>query len=265
MTLHKHKLRFALPTVLIVVLLVAGACRTPQPARESNAKAESSPQQTVLLDQIFDKYTEAVGGREAVERIKTYTLEGAFEMRGRDLTLPVKIYVKKPDKSLMEIDVPRVGTIRRGTSDGKSWSQTPLTGIRQDAPNELTELERDHDIYLAGGIKNLYQSVRLESKARLNGRDVYIVEGKPREGPAEKMLFDQETGLLLRWDIVRRQPNRPNVFARIYLDDYREIGGVKVPFTIKYFVEPRELILRLNDVEHNVELGDAMFAAPAAR
>ncbi len=64
---------------------------------------------------------------------------------------------------------------------------------------------------------------------------------------------------------MRSTASRPNVFARIYLDDYREIGGVKVPFTIRYFVEPRELILRLNDVEHNVELDDAMFAAPAAR
>ncbi len=247
------------------MLLTAGACRTSPPAREGGLRAEGTPQETLLLDQIFDRHTEAMGGRESVERVKTYTLEGAFEMRGRDLTLPVKVYVKKPDKSLMEINVPRVGLIRRGVSEGKSWNQTPFTGVREDAPSELTELERDHDIYLAGGIRNLYQSVRLEGKARLNGRDVYVVEGKPAEGPAEKMLFDQVTGLLLRWDIVRRQRNRPNVFARIYLDDYREVGGVKVPHTIRYFIEPRELILRIREVKHNVELNDAMFAASPAR
>jgi hypothetical protein len=237
-----------------------GGAGTPTPA------PSPSPDQAQVVGAIFSRYAEAVGGQEAVDRVESYVLKGRFEVTGSDLKLPVEVYFKKPDKSLMVIELPRVGTIRRGRAgDGRAWVQTPFAaGARAtgDSPDELAEVERDHDLYKAGRIRELYQEVKLEGKARLKGRDVYVVEGKPAEGPAEKMLFDVETGLLLRWDVVRRAPGRPNVFARVYLEDYREVGGVKVPFTVRYYFEPREMILRLEEVKHDVPLDDAMFERP---
>jgi outer membrane lipoprotein-sorting protein len=246
--------------------LLTGCGRTPRPAATTTPSPSPSPDHRQAAGAIFDRYAEALGGQEAADRVETYALKGSFEVTGRPLKLPVEIYVKKPDMSLMVIKVPGLGEIRRGRSGGQAWVQTPFSArAQEDSPNELTEVERDHDLYKAGRIRELYREVRLEGKARLRGRDVYVVEGKPAEGPAEKMLFDTETGLLLRWDIVRRAPGRPNVFARVYLEDYREVDGLKVPFTVKYFFEPRELVLRLEDVKHGVTLDDSLFEKPAGR
>ena len=258
------------PAVLLLVLAASalapvGCQKSP---REGGARSQknATPDQSALVEQIFQKYTEAVGGEEAVARVESYALKGVFQKTGSDLTLPVEIFVKKPDMALMVIEVPRVGRIRRGMSAEGGWVQTPFAVVSTgDSPGEIVEVERDHDIYQAGRIRRLYREVKLEGSARLKGRDVYVIEGKADKGPSEKMLFDKETGLLLRWDIVRRPPGKPTVFARVYLDDYRDVGGVKVPFTIRYFFEPREFTLRLNDVRHNVPLDDSMFAKPAAR
>jgi hypothetical protein len=214
---------------------------------------------------IINRYVEAVGGREAAERIQTYALKGTFEMTGRPEKLTVEVYFKRPDKSLMVIDIPGLGRLRRGQGGGSGWSQSPFGGVTGAAPGELTEVERDHDIYGSADLRALYREVRLESRGRLGGRDVYVVEGRAAEGPAEKMLFDVETGLLLRWDVVRKRPGRPTVYAKVSLDDYRDLGGVRVPFTLRYFFEPRELVLRIAEANYNVPLDDALFERPKDR
>jgi zinc protease len=214
---------------------------------------------------ILDRYVEAVGGRDAAERIQTYVLKGTFEMTGRPERLPVEVYFKRPDRSLMVIDLPGLGKLRRGQSGGAGWSQSPFGDVVEGTPGELREVERDHDIYGSTNLRALYREVRLESRGRLGGRDVFVVEGRPEKGPAEKMLFDAETGLLSRWDVVRRRPGQPTVHARISLDDYRDVGGVKVPFTLRYFFEPRELVLHLSEANYNVPLDDAMFERPAQK
>ena len=127
----------------------------------------------------------------------------------------------------------------------------------------MAEVDKDADIYGAGRIKNLYESMRFEGKARLNGREVNMIEGKPVKGPVEKLLFDAQTGLLLRWDMVRRQAKRGNVFVKVSLDDYREVDGVKVPFKVRFAFESFELKLIIDELQHNVPLEDAMFEKPA--
>jgi hypothetical protein len=252
--------RWLLAAVLPAVLC---GCRG---ATESVAPAHSpTPDPAQAAVAIFDKYVEAVGGREAAERIETYALKGTFEMTGRPEKLPVEVYFKRPDKSLMVIDLPGLGKLRRGQSGGAGWSRSPFGDVVEGTPGELTEVERDHDIYGSADLRALYREVRLESRGRLGGRDVFVVEGRPEKGPAEKMLFDAETGLLSRWDVVRRRPGQPTVHAKVSLDDYRDVGGVRVPFTLRYFFEPRELVLRIAEARYNVPLDDAMFERPKAK
>ena len=103
-----------------------GGAGTPTPT------PTPSPDQAQVVEAIFSRYAEAVGGQEAVDRVESYVLKGRFEVTGSDLKLPVEVYFKKPDKSLMVIEVPRVGVIRRGRGGGgQAWVQTPFsTGAR---------------------------------------------------------------------------------------------------------------------------------------
>ena len=129
----------------------------------------------------------------------------------------------------------------------------------------MSEIERDAEIYRAGKIKNLYESLKLENKARLNGRDVYVVEGKPPQGPAEKLFFDTENGLLVRWDMVRRNPQRGNVFVKVHLDDYREVDGLRVPFKVRFAFESFDFTMKIDDLQHNVSIDDAIFKKPVGK
>lgn len=249
-------------SIFFVIFCVAqSTCTSPNLPTEP--EPTSSPaNQNALVDQILERYTEAVGGRAAIDAVASYRAEGRFASSALQEPGKFTILGKDPHKTLSMIEFPRIGTLKKGFDGETRWVQTPAGTFTDESPQQMAELEQDAEVYRAGKIRGLYESVSLEGQARLNGRDIYILAGKPVKGPTEKLLFDKETGLLRRWDMVRRNPQRGNIFVKVHLEDYREVDGVKVPFKVRFAFESFELTLNVDVLEHNVSLDDALFAKP---
>ncbi len=252
---------------LLLGILLTGqvACSRFSPSNGTPPTPPLSPDQAAVVDQILAHYTEAVGGEVAIERVKSYQAKGTFATSVSPEQGAFETWGKEPNKTLSVIEFPRIGALKKGFDGETRWVQTPAGTFSDQSPKEMAEVERDADVYRAGKIKSLYQSMRLDSKARLKGRDVYIVEGIPVKGPAEKLLFDTESGLLVRWDMARRDPRRGTVFVKVHLDDYREVDGVKVPFSVRFAFESFDFTIKINDLRHNVSIDDAVFKKPGAR
>ena len=250
--------------ILLCAVAIAGqiACNRSTSTTNPSPSPSPTPAQVALIDQIFDRYTAAIGGQEAVDRITSYKTKGTFDLAGRQGKL--EIWAKDPDKNLTTIEIPGFGTIKKGFDGENRWVQTPVGTFTAsgEEQQEITEIERDADIYRAGKIKNFYQSVKLDSKARLSGRDVYVVQGEQKKGPAEKMFFDVENGLLLRWDLARRRPGKGTLWVKVHLNDYRDVDGVKVPFKVRYAFESFNFTITIDELQHNVPIDDAIFKKP---
>jgi hypothetical protein len=82
----------------------------------------------------------------------------------------------------------------------------------------------------------------LRGKQTLGGSEVYAIEGTPATGLPSVFYFDVKTGLLKRKDSV-------------YYDDYREVDGMMIPFSIR---GPNTLI-KLTEVKHNLPVDDSQF------
>jgi hypothetical protein len=65
--------------------------------------------------------------------------------------------------------------------------------------------------------------------------------------------------------MARRNPNRGTVFVKVSLDDYREVDGVKVPFRVRFAFESFDFTIKINELQHNVSIDDAIFKKPATR
>jgi zinc protease len=250
-------------TLLITGFLIASqsSCGRLQPSADpAPTPAPANP--AALVDQILERYTDAVGGRAAIDGVTSYKAQGRFASSVLREQGKFTIWGKDPHKTLSMIEFPRIGTLKKGFDGETRWIRTQAGTFTDESPQQMAELEQDAEVYRAGKIRSLYESISLEGQARLNGRDVYIVEGKPAKGPTEKLFFDKENGLLRRWDMVRRNPQRGNVFVKVHLEDYREVDGVKVPFKVRFAFESFELTLNVDVLEHNVQLDDAMFAKP---
>ena len=247
--------------VFVACCATQSTCSSPNQPAGSGATASPSAQ-VELVDQILERYTEAVGGRAAIDSVTSYKAQGRFSSSILREPGQFKIWGKDPHKTLSVIEFPRIGTLKKGFDGENRWVQTPAGTFTDESPTQMAEVEQDAEVYRAGKIRSLYESVSLEGNARLNGRDMYILQGKPAKGPTEKLFFDKENGLLRRWDMVRRNPQRGNVFVKVHLEDYREVDGVKVPFKVRFAFESFELTLNVDELEHNVPLDDSLFSKP---
>lgn len=251
--------RLSTPLLLIAVIITAQLSCTQQPPPEPPA-ASPSPSEQTIVDEILQRYEKAVGGREALDAITSQKMKGRFQLAGMEGS--VEGWRKEPNKTLTVVEFPRIGTLKKGFDGESRWVQTPAGTITDSSPQEIAELERDAEVYSAGRIKTQFESMKLENKARLNGRDVYVIEGKPARGPAEKLFFDVESGLLVRWDMARRKEGRGTVFVKVHLDDYKDVSGIKVPFKIRFGFESFNFTVYVDQLEYNIPIDDAIFLKP---
>jgi zinc protease len=245
--------------VFIILLATQLSC-----VRRSSSRAEPSPSpspgEQAAIDQILQRYEQALGGRQAIDSVKTYHMKGVFQVAGVNGT--IEGWHKDPEKSLTVVNFTGKGTLKKGFDGQTRWVQTPTGTVSDPSPQELAELERDSEVYSAGNIRGLFDSLKLENKARLNGRDMYVIEGKPTRGPAEKLFFDVENGLLVRWDMARKQAGRGTLFVKVHLNDYRDVDGLKVPFNVRFAFESFNFEVQVQELEHNITIDDAMFKKP---
>ena len=245
--------------LLVLLLTLQLACVRSGSRGESHSNASAAANDQARIDEILRRYEEVVGGKEAIAGITSYKIKGSFQLGG--MQGKMEGWGKDPKKTLTVIEFPRLGTLKKGFDGETRWVQTPAGTFTDSSPQEIAEMERDAEVFSAARIRSLFDSMKLENKARLNGRDMYVIEGKPAKGPAEKLFFDVENGLLVRWDMARRQQNR-TVFVKAHLDNYQQVGNVKVPFKIRFAFESFNFTINLDDVQHNVAIDDALFKKP---
>ena len=245
--------------VIVIVITAQLSCGRFGSARSRPSRPSSA--ELAAIDQILQRYEQALGGREAIDSVKSYKIEGSFQLPG--MSGKISGWHKEPDKTLTVMEFPRFGTLKKGFDGTTRWVQTPAGTVSDsNAEEEIAEMERDAEVFTAGRIKSLFDSMKLDYNARLDGREVRVIEGKPPKGPAEKLFFDVENGLLLRWDMARKQKNRGTVFVKVHLDDYKEVDGLKVPHKVRFAFESFNFTVQLEKLEHNIAIDDAIFRKP---
>jgi zinc protease len=247
--------------LLAVAITAQLSCARPTAAPQPEPTSSPSPTEQAQIEQILQRYEQALGGKEALDALTSYRLKASFTFPGMAGT--IESWRKEPLKTLSVTTFPRIGVLKKGFDGETRWVQTPAgTFSSESGPQEIAELEREADAYSAGKIRAFFDSLKLQPKAWLSGRDVYVIEGKPAKGPAEKLYFDIENGLLLRWDMARRRADRGTVWVKIHFDDYRDVAGVKLPHKMRFAFEQFSFNVQVNEVEHNIPIDDAIFKKP---
>ena len=89
-----------------------------------------------------------------------------------------------------------------------------------------------------------------------------VVQGTGPRGMLVTMYFDQQSGLLLR--VVRYGKTQiGRVPTQIDYSDYRDVGGIKMPYHMTFaWLDGRDAI-QLTDIQTNVPIDEAKFGRPA--
>jgi len=227
-----------------------------------NDPASSKPEAALpTVDQILEAYLRAAGGKEALAKLTTRISKGS-RVGADGVLVPEEVFQKAPDKLLVITTYPGAAlSVRlngRGGWAGDKDRTEEVTGER------LAELQLDAVFYKESSLKEQYPSMNAAGKAKVGGKEAYVIDASSRSGFLEKLYFDTETGLL-----VRRSRESKTVLGQFPLqtdyEDFRVVDGVKLPFTIRWSMPGRTWGRRITEVKHNVAIEDQQFDPPARR
>ncbi len=217
------------------------------------------------IDQILDKYIQALGGAEQLAKLTSYTAKGNTLLYDASRKDPVEIYAKAPDQVITTIHQ-REGDLVRIYDGHAAWVILPATVVKEYElhAGALEGGKLDAQMAFPGGIKQFFNAWKVSYPSTIDGRDVWVVQGSRAAGFIATFYFDKQTGLLTR--MVRYANSAVGrVPTQIDFSDYRPVAGVMLPFKrIFGWVSGREEYT-LTEIQPNVSIEQAKFAKPVAR
>lgn len=273
------------PTVGCATCHAGHSNPNPVPPFAEASKRQGPSQDTLRLptpsaDQVLQSYYTAIGGKDALAKLTSKVTKGLattplgpsyfeFEQKEGNLyrmslfsqtsttvtTTNGEAPQKHWDRNLNE-------TYAEGFNGSGAWRKTSrwtgeLTGLDLSMARLNGVL---FDPALAPDPKAINARVSTET---VNGHECYVLrENTSEPGFFERLYFDQKSGLLVRRITLQRTLFGPLPFTWDY-DDYRDVHGVKAPFSLTHIDWNSTVVFKADSVEFNLPLDESTFQQPS--
>ena len=236
----------------------------PQAASTPSASSPSSPNMKRELpsaDEILNKYFTAIGGLDAIDRIKSCLIKGTrATLAGGPLayeasqSLPGKGY-----ESFLTLD----GPAERLINGQRGWTKDS-DGVKVLLGPQLLDQKLSLPLFMILRLKDQYPSLRVSAREKIGDHDFYVVSAVRHDKKRERLYFEIKNGLLRRRisyadTIIGVIPEQTD------FEEYREVEGLKLPFAIRtLFVDARIPIVtrQFTEIKLNVPLDQSKFDKP---
>lgn len=243
--------------------------------------------QSMTAVEIIDKHLAAVGGKEALAKIKSRVAVGTVR-KENETDARMAIMSEAPNR-LSAIYVFQNYTWQL-SYDGKQ------SIFRPTISKEASVVEKKYREMLATGAMfnsiSLYNilddtdsDAKFEAKGmkKIKGRQAYVVEVKRSKGPMLKLYFDAENLMWVRTDygrvsytkamggftndIVQHGEDQADVDFYIETSDFKVVDGLKLPFRFEQTVafpiirekSAGTIVGTIAEYKHNVSIDPKMF------
>jgi zinc protease len=108
-------------------------------------------------------------------------------------------------------------------------------------------------------IKDMGLNVELKGIESIEGTNTYAIEIVKPSGNKTTYYYDTETGLKLRTSATIQSPQGEMVQDTDF-SDYKEVGGVKFPYSISMPMGPMKMSATTESIEVNTGIEDSEFS-----
>jgi zinc protease len=233
----------------------AGA--TPAPRPPTGAAAE-------LLRRVVD----ARGGLAALKGVRTVVADSETTFLGDQgavgATTQTKTYVVYPDKFRVDVTV-QEDQISQIYNAGRMWEKNPI-GVREMPPAARQDAEasvrRDAIPLLLAAMEGSVATRALPDERGADGRPLRVLEMSGAGLDPVRVYVDDQF-LIVKQSYSAPGPDGRPARAEEAFSDYRQIGGVRVPFEAAVSRDGRVLVKRtITKVTFNEPLAETLFAKP---
>jgi hypothetical protein len=250
----------ALPLVLVVVpLALAAPARAADPPKTGVGAAPLAKPPRGAAEILADA-SKALGPEAAWKAHKNVRMKLEMSFQGMGITGTAERSATKEDKSVVITDLPGMGTTREGSNGKVAWKQDPINGLRELSGGEAEWLKIESAWNPELRLAELYKSVEVAPSAPAGQECVVLT---PREAPAVTNCYDAKTHLQVTQKGSEPTPQGDVPFTST-LKDWREAGGLKVPFAVDTQAGPITFTAKLLEVKFDQPMSEAMFDPPSA-
>jgi len=238
------------------------------PSRKPGAEAAATEKPALAslpsVAEVLEHYVQALGGQAALDGVKSRIIR-TEPLNGENSESKTMMYQKAPGKVLFVWGSPSY-TLWVGFNGKSAWAQDSeksYWGILNTP--QRNSIMRDSESYQGSRIKSQYSNVKVKGVEKIGEHATYVVSGTSPEGTSEDFFFDMQSGLLLR-----RHIEEQTIFGgfqiRADFEDYREMGGVKMPFVVRW-ASPggawgTKVSFKVAEVQQNEPIEDEKFEGP---
>ena len=231
----------------------------------------SVPALAQTADEIVEKHIAASGGRAAYAKITSRTAAGTITVTTPvgDLSGDIEVYSKKPNKSrtLIKLDLSAVGAgqmVSDQRFDGTTgYVQDTLQGNRTIEGSQLDAMRNGSFPSPLLTYKEMGATLALDDKAKVGGKDAYVLKMTPKAGPGMRLFIDADSFMLVRTAVTLNVPQLGGDIEQVVdFSDFRDVDGIKIPFITKSSNPAQTVTATMSSVKHNAEIDDSSFSKP---
>jgi hypothetical protein len=237
--------------------------------------APKLPESLPTVDQVVDKYVQALGGKAAIDKIKTRSTRVTLlrpklinygttkaAILNRAETWTIETFQKAPDKYLAVITAPDE-VILQGFNGTTGWIKS-ASELREMDSAEVARIRRQADLYKDTKLKEQYSKMSVTGKVKIGNREMYMIRAQSWGSKTEDLFFDVQSGLLIRRTVFTETKLGLDPEQTDY-EDYRVVDGAWLPFRVRVsYLDDNHYgtTRKLNEVKQNIPIGDARFQMP---
>ena len=233
-----------------VVVMFALLCLVTN-GRPCSAQATIDTESQVILN----AHVEACGGNQKLAELRSKRIVGSLVKNGNSIR--IEILKARPNRMLSKTFFPRPGTLIQGFDGTSGWIEHPSRGSLPLDPSQKNAMASEawmDPILFADKIFDSVQHIGYDSKLKQHK----LLLKRP-DGTSVEWFFDGTSGRLSA--IHQSIDLGPRGVAKIetQLEDYRETDGIHHPWTVRTITPRDETVLKVEKIEHNVEVSDEDF------
>ena len=249
--------------IALVVSLTLSACSSTRDASTSDAGETVAA--TSIEEEVIAQSIAAQGDTQSLHSLEW---TGQVTLPQMGMTLPLKLYQKRPGMVRSEVDVEQMGATVISAYDGEvAWTINPMQTSRpQKLPEEQAvnmKDQADFDGMLVGYEDKGYE-VEYLGEAEVEGIAAHKLGILRPDSSQVTLYLDADSYLPVMQTGKALNPMTGQMSEiKTYISDYRDVNGAKLPFQIEIHMNGQVFQrVKLTDVKVNEDINDDLFAFP---
>ena len=196
---------------------------------------------SVTVASVVDKYINAIGGKANLAKVNSYTMTASMSMQGQNIDL--KTTKAQGGKELQIVSAGGM-TVQKQVFDGKTGYSEQMGQKVEMTKEEIADNLKNTELFEELGFAKS-ADYKLAGIEKINDEDSYAIKAGDKA-----YYYSVKTGLKTgETETVKAQGQTfsvPTTFA-----DYKDVSGVKMPFTITVNQMGMDMVMKVKSYEVN--------------